>query len=337
MKDNWDNNWSEYIKSTLDEYCPPVPDDLWNNLEGKLPVSKPSIFLTSKFILSSILSICIIVGVYFLSTDKDRIADHKFKEQIHTIDTIKNNKTVKPNLQLAETETETETKLSTSTKQLYDMGEADAASFILKPSDELIKQQAIAQQQSSYDPITNKKQTLALQKMLHKRIKIKVDKKKRIKKEFNLSIESGIQYFESINFTAGIRSQFNWNRLGIYGGIHYSPNQLSKFISGEGTENSTVKVLTASETQHRLSFLSGLSYHILNAQNKRLSVNAGILSKTISLNGNSSFYNPFMVSTGVEYHIAFLRKYKTGVYYNYLFVSSGQNTNGHQFGVRFTL
>ncbi|PXY01377.1 hypothetical protein DF185_07785 [Marinifilum breve] len=353
MKDNWDNNWSDYIKSTLDEYNPPVPDQLWNNLEGKIPVSNPSVFLTGKFFAGAILSIGMIVGAYFLFSNKNQLENRELSEQLNNNNKIEINKTVdlhsannNYNLHITDTDTDTDTdteaqkstrEISTSIELLNDLGESGAPAFKEKPSNEERKHAAIADQQYLYAGIIKAEEPLVLHESFHKRIKIQNKKKKRIEKDFNMAIDAGMQYMKSASFIAGIQAKYNWNRLGVYGGLHYSPNQLREFTSGEGAESSTVKVLTADGIQHRINFFSGLSYHVIKTRNNRLSAKAGVISKTISLNGDANYYNPLMISTGLELRIPVLRKYNTGIYYNYLFKPSDQKINGHQLGVRIQL
>jgi hypothetical protein len=345
MKDNWDSNWSKYIKSTLDDYHPPVPDSLWNNLESKIPVAKKSIFFTGKFFSRVIFSIALVVGIYFLYTNNDKLNKTKVSEQLTSNNSIEINKTTQLN-SLAEnsnihtpvTETKkTQSELSTVANQLNAINKSIVSEFKETVTNSQRTSEPIINQRYLKTTIVQPELPIFLKEMRHKHINIKHKKKRTIKKEFNIDFESGIQSIDSWSFITGIHAEYNWNRLGIYGGMHYSPHQLREFISGEGAENSTVKVLTADKIQHRINFFSGVSFHAINTKDKRISANAGILSKTISLNGSSEFYTPLMISTGIKVRLPFLRKYNTSIYYNYLFNLSNQKSNGHQVGIRFQL
>ncbi|TAJ11187.1 hypothetical protein DMA11_17980 [Marinilabiliaceae bacterium JC017] len=92
MKDNWDNNWSEYIKTTLDEYQPPIPDKLWDQLETSFGGSQaPNIGLV-KYIGVITLGIGVIIIAYLLYQNNDivweSVSDAKTKVELQTIDTM---------------------------------------------------------------------------------------------------------------------------------------------------------------------------------------------------------------------------------------------------------
>ncbi|MCT4648568.1 MAG: hypothetical protein N4A74_26505 [Carboxylicivirga sp.] len=390
MKDNWDNNWSDYMKTTLDNYQPPVPDKLWDRLETNLDTNPASKIGLTKLIEGITLGIGVIISTYFLFQNSDT-----------TLDTVSDTKT---NVQLQSTEIKpeeenTEHKEGTFNKMIPDQTLTSASNSLQHSSKAVIntsyeKYPKLSSSETDkgiqfsttnkinntenpsniltsnydnnfterHDTFTNKlirnnnegsEEMLNFDRVnylpLHSEkvqphlaqinaepsfIPHAVKHKRNVKKELLYSIGGGMQFFGSWNAYFDPSIEYRINRFGFYGGIFYNLNNVREITSGEGVNKSTVNILTKSTIRHRLSLITGAYYVLLFSKKHQLIVNGGVISNSITLNGDGGSSIPFLIRSGLEFRLPVFRKYQSGVYYNYLFSTSEASKSGHQFGFR---
>ena len=124
------------------------------------------------------------------------------------------------------------------------------------------------------------------------------------------------------------------NHFGFYGGLFYNINNVREITSGEGANESTVNILTNSTIQHRLSFTCGTNYTLISSKKHQVLMNGGVISKSISLNGNGGRSLPFLLKSGFEFRLPVFKNQQSGIYYNYLYGITDESKSGHQLGFR---
>jgi len=342
MKDNWDNNWSEYIKSTLEDYQAPVPDKLWDNLNNQLGKPKKASIINSKLFTYLLSGITIFTIAYFLyksDTSIDSEKNSQMTKVAKTKSVAVNNppkKILTDEFKLKTFNSNVNNKITSAQKEMVSLNNFDAHFKEELQSNKKVHLEPLKRQFCKHMMITSKLPITAL-KPIQAILTSNIKQKKRFKTKTNFGIGAGFQSINSWNAYTGAYGEFRVNKFGVYGGLYYNPNQLNKITKGDGADDTTESVLTATGIQHRLSFSFGLNYTLFKTTNKHIFINAGIISKSLSLNGNKDIRAPLLMNTGLEFRIPVLKTDEIGIYYNYLFNPSSKNKKGHQVGIKILL
>ncbi|MCT4673606.1 MAG: hypothetical protein N4A37_10255 [Prolixibacteraceae bacterium] len=364
MRENWDNNWSEYIKTSLNQYEPEVPNEIWNNLETNLnKTGSTNKNKLSKIIANITLSICVIGSVYYFFTKRDGLKDvtsysnpinqhHRIKNDIIKKLNYGGNVIVENNKEIIIKDEKNRTqRISTfknfkntikSNKVVKQNHSSKKKTIKLNPEErnfqipKRINIKYIKPKEITYQLSNNK--IVLFETSATAEILSNSNSRKKIKRNiFLYSIGGGIHKFSSWNGFLATTGEYRFNKLGIYGGVKYYMNNIRNITSGEGANEDTVNEITRSIIQHRISFIAGINPIIWNKSNYHILINLGVTSKSLALNVKGGTDSPFTLSTGVEFRMPIFKKYITSINYNYLLGLSDRSKQGHSIGFKILL
>jgi hypothetical protein len=256
MKDNWDNKWSEYIKSTLEEYDAPVPNNYWNTIQQSIATSKSSLYSIIKLAALGLVGTGVIMVLYFAFIKEKSLNDSTQAKVTFSLLPPKpmNIKVLSSNQSLSPV---TKFKMKEDKFTLYDahtpkkVTEANSQVDVESTID--FEPESIGIEKVRLSSIQSEK-IRDLRRINPKKNKLKVRNKSK-ELYWNLGVDAGSLKLNEYNFYVGPYAEIGINRLGCYTGFIYNPNEVNEITVGEGANNTTVSEITRKSLQHRIHCL----------------------------------------------------------------------------------
>lgn len=372
MKENWDNKWSEVIKSTLDDYEAEVPGNQWHALQNKLH-AKPTIFSLS---LKAVAGVIVVLGVAVLGifqmddeTSVNTTLTHSIKQ-----DDLQENPSLLTMERAAQQNTQANTSEAhqgepeladnkythqTSPQSQIDKYTTDKLNITsIIPKQKHKKEQAVSKHNKPSSTTMNQAQldgTSCSQANISPMLATKGLTKNREIDQTLKPLPNAAPAFSKkaarpsypatfmIGFGGGMFSdQSNWNGYAdVQGQLCWRKWRLYTGVSyscmQQQVQTLVYDTLKVDQSRlHQLSLTGGFKRELIHYNGHQINMSAGV-HQPFYFNRKIELDDRLKYSGGIEWETLMRKKYKICVYYNILLSNQKTKDTGHMIGVRLNL